>query len=298
MKRALILGLLVATHTAASAQTVDATEPPVVIGLLSPEPTVRSQAARELLPPRIFELDAPVSVRASMIALRDADPWIRQAGLGGLALLLSSDRAQTPTNGSQRVMTSRIRAERGLHEQLIQLVRDDVSADVAVAAATPLMLAFGENTSSAAAILDRVDSLDSIRHRVKLLHALTVAPLADDSIVERIAAYFDDSPIQLQREAADVLLTLPVPPQNRFADYLRLVETPATFADPVLLHALPRFDVPPEAYIDRLIALQQQLETELAKPPALRSITVYNDAFARHALDEAVAKARARAPAR
>ena len=70
------------------------------------------------------------------------------------------------------------------------------------------------------------------------------------------------------------------------------METPETFADPNILRALPRFAVSPEKYLPRLLVLQTRLEEELQKPRDQRTHAIYNDAYWKQTLDEAIAAAR------
>jgi hypothetical protein len=284
------LAALLAMTSSGAAETDEV----LIRELSSPDLSARRQTARELLPPRLFELEPALAVSASALAARDADPWIRQVGLGGLALMMTAARLTEPADRQDSALAALI-AQLDLRGRLIATVREDVDAQVAVAAAIPLMMAFGTDASSASVVLDRLDALDSPRHQVKLLHTLTIVPLTDGRSIKRVARYLDSGAIPVQREAADVLLTLPTPPRGHFDSYLRLIESPATFADPALLKALPRFNVAAARYLPRLLAMKARLAAELAKPPEQRTITVYNDDFVRRTLDEAIASERIRA---
>jgi hypothetical protein len=79
---------------------------------------------------------------------------------------------------------------------------------------------------------------------------------------------------------------------GQLADVLRIIESPEAFADPKLVRALPRLGVPPENYLPRLLAVQSRLEEELQNPRDERTLAIYNDAYWRQPLDEAIAVAR------
>ncbi|MGH8238046.1 MAG: hypothetical protein ACREXP_13635 [Steroidobacteraceae bacterium] len=286
---AVALAAMLAMASADAAETQDV----LVRELSSPDLSVRRQIARELLPPRLFELESALAVRASLLAARDADPWIRQVGLGGLALMMTAARV-TEAPDLQDPALAALVVQIEVRERLIATVREDADEQVAVAAAVPLMMAFGRDASSASVVLDRLETLGSARYQVKLLHTLTIVPLTDEGSIKRVARYLDNGAMPVRREAADVLLTLPMPPRERFDSYLRLIESPETYADPALVKALPRFNLPASRYLPRLVAMKARLAAELAKPPEQRTITVYNDDFVRRTLDEAIASERTR----
>jgi hypothetical protein len=70
------------------------------------------------------------------------------------------------------------------------------------------------------------------------------------------------------------------------------MDTPETFADPLLVSALPRFGVSPDKYLPRLLAMRERLEAELQIPREQRTLAIYNDAYWKQSLDEAIAAAR------
>ena len=270
-------------------------EPELVRRLSSPSLDVRRAAVRELDPERIAQLEPAVAVRAAVVAAADADARIRQTALGGLALLtaLTVDRA---TASSASGVADAIRASRELRPTLERALRHDPDVDVAVAAAMPFMMVFGADAAAEAAVLDRVGELASPADQVRLLGSVAIGGIDAQPTLERLGRLLDDGAPIVQHKAALLLLSGRTLPKDRLDDFLRILETPETFADPYLVRALPRFGVAPDVYLPRLLALQSRLEEELQKPAAERTLAIYNDDYWRQAVQEAVAAARDRTP--
>lgn len=189
-----------------------------------------------------------------------------------------------------------IYGSRDLRTTLERILRDDRDANVVIAASIPLMSVYGSEPAAQGTLLDAVDRLPDPVDKIRLLHSLVIDGVDAEQTVERLGRYLDGGPVTVQHQAAIVLLSAEKLPRDRFDDFLRLIETPETFADPTLLRGLPRFGVPPNVYLDRLLALQERLMQELRKPPEERSVRIYNDAFWKKTLDEAIATARAGTP--
>jgi hypothetical protein len=99
-----------------------------------------------------------------------------------------------------------------------------------------------------------------------------------------------EPPVQIA--AAHALLSAKTLPRDRFEGFLKLIETPEGFTDPKLVRALPQFGVSPDKYLPTLIALQSRLQEGLQRPRDDRTLKIYNDAYWKQTLDEAIAADR------
>lgn len=288
-------GALLAFSTLVGVCAVGAEEvaqvPPLIQQLSSESLDVRREAARQFEPNRIGQLDPQLAVRAALIAAKDADPWIRGTTLAGLGLLTASmvDGGAVPT-GSR--VAEAINASPELRPTLEGIVRDDPSIDVVLTASVPFMTIFGKDPRAEAIVLDRTDKVASPVDQVTLMDRVAIGGIDADETFERLARYLDVAPPIVQLKAAQLLLTRSTLPKDRLEDFLRIMETPETFADPLLLRALPRFGVSPATYLSRLVAMRERLEEELQRPEEQRTCAVYNDEYWIKSLDEAIAAAR------
>jgi len=271
--------------------TADSTECDLICRLSSPRLAVRTDAVRELHPDRIGDLEPDFAVRAVLLAIQDSDPKIRRAALGGLSLLTAAV-AVTVSPLAEAVARS-LHSSSELRPALELIVSKDPSIDVAVAASSPLMALYGSDPAAQALLLDRIDIEADPVDRVRLISNLADGGIYGPETAQRLEHYLDYAAIMVQLKAAQLLVSGPVPPEDRFEDILRIIETPEAFADPTLLRALPRFAVPAEKYLPRLLALRLRLEEELQKPPGERTLAIYNDEYWLATLDDAIDVARA-----
>lgn len=262
---------------------------PALIRQLSSESlNVRRDAVKQLEPQRIGELEPQLAVDAVLLAVQDTDAKIRQTALGGLGLLTSAMvDAATP----ESPVAIAIAESPKLRSALESVIADDSNVDVVVAASIPLMAAFGRDPKAEEIVLDRTDKLSSPVDQVRLMGSLEIGGIDSERTLERLARYLDGAPTIVQHKAALLLLSAEAPPADRLDDFLRLMETPETFADPLLVSALPRFGVSPHAYLPRLLAMQERLDEELQKPREQRTLVIPNDAYWKQTLDEAIAEA-------
>src|SRR5688572_13013946 len=261
--------------------------------LSSPNVAERREAARSLDPEKIGNLEPELAVRAVVMAAQDTDPSVRQWALGGLAILAAAVRI-ADTNASAGAFEHAMHSSPELRPLLERIVTEDPCVEVAIAASVPFMVLFGSDPAAEALVLDRVDREPDPVTQIKLLGSEDVGGIDGKETIDRLTRYLDGAPPIVQLKAAHLLLSLNTVPTDRLEDFLRIriVETPETFADPNILRALPRFAVSPEKYLPRLLALQTRLEQELQKPRDQRTHAIYNDAYWKQTLDEAIAAAR------
>lgn len=259
--------------------------------LSSPSLAERREAVRSLDAEKIGNLEPELAVKAILMAAQDTDPSVREWALGGLGILAAAARTAN-TNPSAAAFVQAIHASAELRPLLERIITEDPSAEVVLAASAPFMALYGSDPVTEAMLLDRVDREPDPVERIKLLDSVDIGGIDSEQTIERLARYLDEAPPMVQRMAAHLLLSLETLPADRFEDFLRIVETPQTFADPELLRALPRFGVSPERYLPRLVVLQTRLEQELQKPREQRTLVIYNDAYYKRTLDEAIATAR------
>lgn len=259
--------------------------------LSSPDVTVRAEAVRNLHPQRIGDLEPELAIRAVLLATQDSESQIRRAALGGLGLL-SAAVAAGNTNPETVALAQAIHTSRELRPMLEKIVAEDPSIDVAVTASLPFMALYGSDPAAEAILLDRADKAPSAVDRVTLMSNLEGGGIDGEGTRDRLEQYLSDAPTIVQLAAAQLLLTGETLPADRFEDYLRIIETSEAFADPKVVRALPRFGVSTEKYLPRLITLRSRLEEEVQKPREQRTLVIYNDAYYKRTLDEAIAKAR------
>jgi hypothetical protein len=241
--------------------------------LSSSDVAVRAEAARSLHAERIGDLDPDLAIRAVLVAVQDSDPYIRRAALGGLGLVTA---ALIPGNPNPKVaaFAEAIEASRELRPMLERIIAEDPDIDIAVGASLPFMTLYGSDPAAEKLLLDRADREPDANNRTTLMSNLE--PIDGEETADRLNRYLDDAPVVVQLKAAHLLLS---------GQRLR-------FADPKLVRALPRLGVPPENYLPRLLAVQSRLEEELQNPRDERTLAIYNDAYWRQPLDEAIAVAR------
>jgi hypothetical protein len=152
------------------------------------------------------------------------------------------------------------------------------------------MTLYGSDPAAEKLLLDRADREPDANNRTTLMSNLE--PIDGEETADRLNRYLDDAPVVVQLKAAHLLLSGQRLRAGQLADVLRIIESPEAFADPKLVRALPRLGVPPENYLPRLLAVQSRLEEELQNPRDERTLAIYNDAYWRQPLDEAIAVAR------
>lgn len=260
--------------------------------LTSTELAQRRDAARELGPQRIGELAPGLAVQAVVVAAQDSDARIRESALGGLAVL-SLTVPTAKSNPTAAAFAREIQGSSELRPLLERIVAHDPATEVALAASAPFMSLYGSDPAAELLLLKRVDQELFPIDKVKLLGNLAIGGIDSEQTVERLTDYLRSEPPIVQHKAATLLLTRKTLRVEWLADYLRIIETPTTFADPKLVRALPRFPAKPEKYLPRLLALRERLGVELDKLPEARTVTIYNDDFWRQTLDEAIRVARA-----
>lgn len=265
---------------------------PALMRQLSSESlAVRLEAVGQLEPQRIGQLEPQIAIRAALLAAKDSDAKIRETALGGLGLLTSL-LVDGGTVGQESPIAEAITESLELRPTLESVVMDDPNVDVVIAASIPLMTVFGTDPKAEGIVLDRTDKLASPVDQVRLLGSVAIGGIDADQTFERLARYLDGAPTIVQHKAALLLLSRETLPRDRLDDFLRIMETPETFADPQLVLALPRFGVSPSKYLPRLLAMQSRLDEELQKPRDQRTFAIYNDAYWKQSLDEAIAAAR------
>jgi hypothetical protein len=257
--------------------------------LSSSDVAVRAEAARSLHAERIGDLDPDLAIRAVLVAVQDSDPYIRRAALGGLGLVTA---ALIPGNPNPKVaaFAEAIEASRELRPMLERIIAEDPDIDIAVGASLPFMTLYGSDPAAEKLLLDRADREPDANNRTTLMSNLE--PIDGEETADRLNRYLDDAPVVVQLKAAHLLLSGQRLRAGQLADVLRIIESPEAFADPKLVRALPRLGVPPENYLPRLLAVQSRLEEELQNPRDERTLAIYNDAYWRQPLDEAIAVAR------
>lgn len=259
--------------------------------LSSPNLAERREAARSLDVEKIGNLEPDLAVRAVLMAAQDTDPTVREWALGGLGLLVRAAR-EPDANTYAAMYAQAMPPSPELRPLLERIISADPSIEVVIAASAPFMVLFGSDPAAETLLLDRVDREPDPINRIKLLDRVATGGIDGKQTIDRLTRYLDGAPPIVQRKAAHLLLSLKTLPTDRVEDFLRIVETPETFADPKILRALPRFAVSPDKYLPRLLVLQTRLEEELQKPRDQRTRVIYNDAYWKRTLDEAIAGAR------
>ena len=138
-------------------------EPELIQQLTAKSPAVRRQAAEQLGPERIGELEPGLALRATLIAAHDTDSRIRERAMGGLSLLATAAANGIGTSNSSNV--SDLLESRELRRTLERLVSGDPVVDVAVAASVPLMLVFGDDPGGFGAGADSVPDFRYVSYR-------------------------------------------------------------------------------------------------------------------------------------
>lgn len=257
--------------------------------LSSSDVALRAEAARSLHPERIGDLDPDLAIRAVLVAVQDSDPYIRRAALGGLGLVTAALIPGNP-NPKAAAFAEAIEASRELRPMLERIIAEDPDIDIAVGASLPFMTLYGSDPAAEKLLLDRADREPDANNRTSLMSNLE--PIDGEETADRLNRYLDKAPVVVQLKAAHLLLSGQRLRADQLADVLHIIESPEAFADPKLVGALPRLGVPPENYVPRLLAMQSRLEEELQKPRDERTLAIYNDAYWRQTLDEAIAVAR------
>lgn len=289
--RFLTLGLTGWMLLCASVDAQVTSEPDLLDRLSSPNLAERREAARSLDVEKIGNLEPELAVRAVLMAAQDTDPEVREWALGGLGILAAAVRV-ADASASAAIFAQAMPPSAELRPLLERIINQDPSVEVVIAASAPFMVLFGSDPAAEALLLDRVDREPDPVTQIKLLGSVAIGGLDGEQTIDRLTRYLDGGPPIVQSKAAHLLLSLKTLPADRLEDFLRIVETPETFADPELLRALPRFAVSPEKYLPRLLVLQTRLEEELQKPRDQRTRVIYNDAYYKRTLDEAIAAAR------
>jgi len=274
----------------------NASESDLLDRLESTELSQRRDAVRELGPDRIGKLQPGLAIEAVIVAAQDSDARIRESALAGLAVLSLTVRAAT-SNSAAAAFAREIQESRQVRPLLERILTTDQNSGVALAASTAFMSLYGSDPAAESLLLNRIDQESFPIDKVKLLGNLAIGGIDSDQSVERLAKYLRDAPAIVQHKAATLLLTRGELRVEWLEDYLRVIETPATFADPRLVRALARFSVGPEKYLPRLLGIRERLTIELDKPPDARTVTIHNDDFWRQTLDDAIAAARSQSKA-
>ena len=262
--------------------------PSLIHQLSSTSRAIRHEAVRQLEPRYIGQLDPQLAVRAALLAAMDSDSKIRETALGGLGFLTS-----LMIHGTNAAPIAKaIEESDELRPTLEGIVREDPNVAVVIAASIPLMTVFGADPAAEELLLDRAEELRSPVDQVKVMGSLEIGGIDSEETLERLARYLDGAPPIVQHKAALLLLLGETLPPDRLVDFLRIMETPETFADPLLVRALPRFGVSSEAYLPRLLAMRSRLEDELQKPREKRVLAIYNDGYWKQTLEQAIAEAR------
>ena len=265
------------------APSAHATEFDLLDRLSSPNLAERREAARSLDVEKIGHLEPELAVRAVLMAAQDTDPTVRQWALGGLGILALAVR-NPDMSASAALFAQAMPPPPELRALLERIINEDPSAEVVVL--------FGSDPAAEALLLDRVDRESDIFERLRLLASLRIGGIDGEQTFDRLGRYLDGAPLPIQISAAHLLLSAETLPRDRFEDFVRLIETPEGFADPKLISALPRFGVSADKYLPTLLVLQSRLREEMQRPEDERTLAIYNEAYWKQTLDEAIAGAR------
>ena len=273
------------------APSAHATEFDLLDRLSSPNLAERREAARSLDVEKIGHLEPELAVRAVLMAAQDTDPTVRQWALGGLGILALAVR-NPDMSASAALFAQAMPPPPELRALLERIINEDPSAEVVNAASAPYMVLFGSDPAAEALLLDRVDREPDTFERLRLLASLRIGGIDGEQTFDRLGRYLDGAPLPIQISAAHLLLSAKTLPRDRFEDFVRLIETPEGFADPKLISALPRFGVSADKYLPTLLVLQSRLREEMQRPEDERTLAIYNEAYWKQTLDEAIAGAR------